>query len=145
VSSQEIEGGSETILIAEDETALRDITTHILRSLGYKVFPAADGVEAVALFRENAQEINIVILDVAMPGMNGHEAYQGIQTIKAGTPVIFMTGYSLDGIQTNFILEEGFAVIRKPFTLMSLGKKIRDVLHGRKQGEVIPRSRDNDS
>jgi two-component system, cell cycle sensor histidine kinase and response regulator CckA len=138
VSSQEIEGGSETILIAEDETALRDITTHILRSLGYKVFSASDGVEAVALFRENAQEINIIILDVAMPGMNGHEAYQEIQTIKAGTPVIFMTGYSLDGIQTNFILEEGFAVIQKPFTLMSLGKKIRDVLHGRKQGEVIP-------
>jgi two-component system cell cycle sensor histidine kinase/response regulator CckA len=140
VSPQEAEGGSETILIADDEAALRDITAHVLGTLGYKVFSVSDGVEAVAVFRENAHEIDIVVLDVAMPGMNGHEAYQEIQTIKAGTPVLFMTGYSLDGVQANFILEEGFDAIQKPFTLISLGKKIREVLHGRKQGGNIPRS-----
>jgi two-component system, cell cycle sensor histidine kinase and response regulator CckA len=140
VSLQEAEGGTEAILIAEDEAALRDITAHILRTLGYKVFSASDGVEAVALFRENAHEIDIVILDVAMPEMNGHEAYREIQAIKAGTPVIFMTGYSLDGVQTNFILEEGYDVIQKPFTLVSLGKKIRDVLNGGKRegGNNLP-------
>ena len=87
------------------------------------MFSASDGVEAVAVFREKLHEIDIVILDVAMPGMNGHEAYREMQTIKSGTPVIFMTGYSLDGVQTNFILEEGFDVIQKPFTLISLGRK----------------------
>ena len=54
------------------------------------------------------------------------------------------TGYSLDGVQTNFILEKGFDVIRKPFTLISLGKKIREILHGRKQGDGT-QSRDSDS
>jgi DNA-binding NtrC family response regulator len=145
VSSQETERGSETILIAEDETALRDITTHILKTLGYWVFSSANGVEAVELFRENAHEIDIAVLDVAMPEMNGHKAYQEIQTIKAGAPVLFMTGYSLGGVQTNFILEEGFDVIQKPFTLISLGKKIREILHSREQGETIPQSPDNDS
>ncbi len=134
--SQEVVGGSETILIAEDEAALRDITAHILKTLGYKVFSASDGVEAVALFKENAQEIDIVVLDVAMPGMNGRETYREIQAIQAGIPVLFMTGYSLDSVQTNFIREEGFDVIQKPFTLASLGKKVREVLHKKEESET---------
>ncbi len=134
--SREVVGGSETILIAEDEAALRDITAHILKTLGYKVFSASDGVEAVALFKKNAQEIDIVVLDVAMPGMNGRETYREIQAIQAGIPVLFMTGYSLDSVQTNFIREEGFDVIQKPFTLASLGKKVREVLHKKEDSET---------
>jgi DNA-binding response OmpR family regulator len=72
-----------------------------------------------------------------MPGMNGREAYREMQTIKAATPVLFMTGHSLGGIQANFILEEGFDAIQKPFTLLSLGKRIREVLHhGKGQGST---------
>ncbi|MBA4390169.1 MAG: hypothetical protein C0399_04445 [Syntrophus sp. (in: bacteria)] len=112
----------------------------ILRTLGYKVFPVSDGVEAVEVFREKSDEIDIVILDVSMPGMNGREAYREMQKIKAATPVLFMTGHSLDGIQANFILEEGFNVILKPFTLVSLGRKIREVLHGKGQGSTDPLS-----
>jgi CheY-like chemotaxis protein len=137
-SSQEIEGGSDAILVAEDEPVLRDVLTHILGGLAYKVFSASGGLEAVTLFKEKLCEIDIVILDVAMPGMNRHEAYREIQTIKAGTPVIFMTGYSLDGVQANFILEEGFDVIRKPFTLISLGRKIREALRSKGQGNGNP-------
>lgn len=78
VPSQEVAGGNKTILITEDEVALRDIIAYILKTLGYKVFSASDGVEAVALFKENAQEIDIVVLDVAMPGINGRETYRKI-------------------------------------------------------------------
>jgi len=133
VVPQEIEGGSETILVAEDEPALREITTHTLKTLGYKVFSVSDGAEAVSLFKEKSGEIDIVVLDVAMPAMNGYEAYRAIQAIRQDTPVLFMTGYSLDGIQMNSILEEGLDVIQKPFMLASLGSKIRDVLRGSRQ------------
>jgi len=129
----EIEGGNETILVDEDEPALREITTHILKTLGYKVFSVSDGSEAVSLFREKSGEIDIVVLDIAMPAMNGYEAYRAMQVIRQDTPVLFMTGYSLDGIQVNNILEEGLAVIQKPFMLASLGNKIREVLKGSRQ------------
>ena len=62
-----------------------------------------------------------------------------MRTINAATPVLFMTGHSLDGIQANFILEEGFDAIQKPFTLVSLGRKIREVIHhGKGQGLTDP-------
>jgi CheY-like chemotaxis protein len=123
-----IKGGSEAILIAEDEPALRDIAANILKNLGYRIFLAADGMEALDIFRKNSHEIDMVLLDVVMPGLNGREAYREMKKIKTGIPVLFVTGYSLDGIQTNFIFEERFDVIQKPFTLVSLGKKIREVL-----------------
>ncbi len=115
-------------MIAEDEPALRDIASHILKTLGYKIFLVSDGMEALEIFRKKAHEIDIVLLDVVMPLLNGREAYREMKKIRAEIPVLFVTGYSLDGIQTNFILDEGFNVIQKPFTLISLGKKIRAVL-----------------
>jgi two-component system cell cycle sensor histidine kinase/response regulator CckA len=135
LSEKEIKGSNETILIAEDEIALRDIAAMMLSTLGYKVHPVADGLEAVEVFREKSDEIDIVVLDVSMPGMNGREAYREMQQIKAATPVLFMTGHSLDGIQASFILEEGFDVIQKPFTLVSLGRRIGEVLHHNRKGQ----------
>lgn len=143
-NSEEIEGGSETVLIAEDEPALREIAAHTLRVLGYSVFSASDGLEAVSIFKEKSGDIDIVILDVAMPVMNGYETYRTMQTIKQNTPVLFMTGYSLDGVQINNILEEGFDVIQKPFMLTTLGHKIREILKKDRQTTTAsPLSRDS--
>lgn len=122
------EGRGETILVAEDEPALREIAATILKTLGYNVLQASNGLEALTVFKEKQQQIDIVLLDIAMPVMNGREAYREITKIKEGVPVLFVTGYSLDGIQTNFLQEEGFDAIQKPYTLLSLGQKIRNVL-----------------
>jgi len=135
LSEKEIKGSNEAIFIAEDEIAHRDNATMMLGTLGYKVLPVADGLEAVEVFREESDEIDIVVLYVSMPGMNGREAYREMQKIKAATPVLFMTGHSLDGIQASFILEEGFDVIQKPFTLVSLGRRIGEVLHHNRKGQ----------
>ncbi len=123
-----VKGGNETILIAEDENALREIAASILKSLGYRVTATSDGEEALALFRKDPDGIDMVFLDIAMPGLNGFETYREMKKIRGSIPVLFVTGYSLDSIQTQFIKEEGLSAIQKPFTLVTLGTKIREVL-----------------
>lgn len=126
--------GGETILVAEDEKSLRDVASDILRKLGYKVLVASDGLKAVDIFRERQNDIDCVMLDIVMPRLNGRETYREIEKIRPGTPVVFVTGYSLEGIQTSFIVEEGFDAIQKPYTLDVIGKKIREVLDRKKIG-----------
>jgi CheY-like chemotaxis protein/two-component sensor histidine kinase len=126
--------GGETILVAEDEKSLRDVASDILRKLGYKVLVAPDGLKAVDIFRERQNDIDCVMLDIVMPRLNGRETYREIEKIRPGTPVVFVTGYSLEGIQTSFIVEEGFDAIQKPYTLDVIGKKIREVLDRKKIG-----------
>ncbi len=127
-SKTSIEGAGESILIAEDEPALRDIAAAILRTLGYSVLLASDGKEALDIVKEKYNDIDLVLLDVAMPILNGREAYREIRKIRADLPVLFATGYSLDGLQTSFIPQEGYEAIQKPYTLTALGRKIREVL-----------------
>ncbi|HOW55950.1 MAG TPA: PAS domain S-box protein [Syntrophorhabdaceae bacterium] len=131
-----IEGGNETILIAEDEDALREIAASILKNLGYQVLATSDGESALALFKERPGEIDMVFLDIAMPGINGLEAYRGMKKIRDDIPVLFVTGYSLDGMHTQFIEEEGLSAIQKPYTLVTLGGKIREVLD--KGKKIVP-------
>ena len=123
-----LEGGNETVLVAEDEPALRSVAAAVLKTLGYNVYLAADGMEALTILKEKVGEIDMVLLDVSMPVMNGVDAFREMKKVRADLPVLFVTGYSLDGIQTNFIFEEGYEAIHKPYTLHALGKKIREVL-----------------
>src|SRR5205085_6207356 len=91
-------GGTETILVAEDEAALRELARDVLEGLGYKVLLARDGAEAVALYEAERARIDLLLLDVVMPHMGGHEAYEHIRTLDGATPVIFMTGYSVETV-----------------------------------------------
>jgi CheY-like chemotaxis protein len=123
-----LKGGTETILIAEDEPSLREVASAMLTALGYQTVVASDGEEAVHIFREKYDEIDLVLLDVVMPRLGGKEAYEEMKKIKPSMNSLFVTGYSLSGIHTNFILEQGIDALQKPYSAELLGKKVREIL-----------------
>jgi two-component system, cell cycle sensor histidine kinase and response regulator CckA len=131
-----LQRGDETILLAEDEEVLREVARDILETLGYRILLAGDGEEAVELFAANRHRIDAVILDVVMPRMNGHAAYERIRSLDGNVPVIFTTGYSAEMVESNFveqseiIAESGSVVIQKPYKIETLGHKLREVLDG---------------
>lgn len=118
--------GSETVLIVEDQEALRALTAHILKSSGYHVLQAADGQSAIALNREYASKIDLVLCDVVMPGMSGPEVVTQLKLDRPGLRVIYTTGYADRGA---FVPEEqGAHVLSKPFSPESLFRLVRQVL-----------------
>jgi two-component system cell cycle sensor histidine kinase/response regulator CckA len=127
-------GGSETILIAEDEESLRNLSKDILEGLGYTVLIAKNGEEAVEIFAENRERIDMLLFDVVMPRMGGVEAYENVRALNADIPLILMTGYSAETVQSKFVKRErsaeeiGAVVIQKPYSIDGLGSKIREVL-----------------
>jgi len=127
-----LEKGSETILIVEDDEEFRKVEAEMLMRLGYRVYAAADGMEGIALFDEKSKEIDLVILDVVMPKMSGRDALDGIRRIRPDVPSLFVTGYSLDGIHVNYILEQGIDALQKPFSFDTLSRKIREVMGKRR-------------
>jgi PAS domain S-box-containing protein len=122
-----VKGGSETILLAEDEEAIRDLAERSLRSYGYEVLVARDGVEAVALFGEHP-EIAIAVLDVVMPRMGGKEALDAMRLLRPDFKVLFTSGYSTDRIHDSFVLLPGIEFLPKPYGPASLARRVREVL-----------------
>ncbi len=121
-------GGTETILIADDDEDIRKLTELVLRGAGYTVISARDGVEAVDRFGENAGKVDLLLLDVIMPRKSGKEAFEEIRAAAPGIRTIFMSGYSEDVIQRKRIREEGLPYIVKPTTPRELLSKVREVL-----------------
>jgi PAS domain S-box-containing protein len=134
-----LRGGNETILVAEDEPALRELAKDVLEGLGYTVLLAKDGAEAVELFRTHREQIGLVLLDMVMPRLGGYEAYEQMRVVGGDVPLIFMTGYSPEIVQSKYInrnlaIEDLQAVlIQKPYSLEILGRKIREVLDARQK------------
>jgi len=123
-----IKGGNETILIVEDEDDLREIASEILGALGYNVILASNGIEGIDIYKEKADDIHLVMIDVVMPKLGGRETYEEMKRIRPSVRALFVTGYSLDGIHTNFILDEGIDAIQKPYSLETISMKIREIL-----------------
>jgi len=123
-----IVGGNETILIAEDEDVVRDLASRILERAGYHVIVAEDGEVAMDLFRKHYNEINLVLLDVVMPGMNGRVVFERIRLLKPGIKVLFSSGYTAGGVHTNFVMEQGLEMLSKPYNSEDLLRRIRQVL-----------------
>jgi len=121
-------GGSETILLAEDNESVRHLTEQTLVSFGYKVLIACDGEKAVDIFRRNGKEIAMAVLDVVMPKMGGKQAYDKITKISPGLKVLFLSGYSANAIHDDFVLHPGFSFLQKPFAPNALARKVREVL-----------------
>ncbi len=135
IRSRSLLGGTETILIAEDERVLRQLANDIMEDLGYTVLLAEDGVEAVEIFRANPDLIDLFLTDVIMPQMGGAQAYEKISEIAGrDIPLIFMTGYSIETIQSRFVSRSvsaeglGATIIQKPYTIEVLGRTVREVL-----------------
>jgi PAS domain S-box-containing protein len=123
--------GSETVLLAEDDATVRKLMRAILEEFGYTVVEAVDGEDAVKVFLQNRKRIELVILDVVMPKMNGKDAYTRIRQARPDVKVIFTSGYTADIVHKKGILEEGLNFISKPAAPQDFLKKVREVL-GRK-------------
>ena len=123
-----LETGTETILLAEDETEVREFTKNLLKEYGYKVITAVDGQDAINKFKVYKNEIQFVLLDVIMPNKNGKEVYDEIKQIRPDIKVLFMSGYPANIIQKHDIIEKGFAYIEKPASPTKLLRKIREVI-----------------
>jgi PAS domain S-box-containing protein len=131
-----IPGGSETILISEDEETLREFLETLLTSTGYQVISASEGEDAVRQFSENKHLIDLVLLDVVMPKMNGGEVYEEIRKMRNDVPVIFCSGYTFDMVHQKGIREEGVEFIQKPLMPDVLLRKIRAVLDNSKANHL---------
>jgi PAS domain S-box-containing protein len=131
-TSQEIEveeqRGTGTILLVEDDNDVRGILALTLGEAGYNIITAACGVEAVSVFEEHCERIDLILMDVIMPNMNGKEAYAKICEHHPETKVIFMSGYTADIIQHKGIVDNGINFIHKPVSKLQILKKIHQVL-----------------
>jgi two-component system, cell cycle sensor histidine kinase and response regulator CckA len=123
-----IQGGTETILLAEDEENVRRLARVILEQAGYTVLVVRNGREAAALFEQRNAEISMALLDVVMPEMGGREAAEAMLALRPGLPVLFASGYSENADHLNFVAEKGLRLIRKPFNRAILLRAVREML-----------------
>jgi len=119
--------GTETVLVVDDSSGLRELTRRLLERQGYRVLVAADGEAAVRLF-SSEKGIDVLLTDVVMPGGSGPELARHLTTLVPGLMVIYMSGYTDDAIVQHGVLTPGIAFLHKPFTSDSLGQKLREVL-----------------
>ena len=122
------EGGTETILLAEDEPSIRTLLASTLRDFGYTVIEAEDGSDALAKFKVHIQEIHLLVFDVIMPKMSGTEAYEEIRKLQPGVKVLFLTGYTADFIRSKGLVGEHQELLMKPIFPVDLVRKIGDML-----------------
>ena len=120
--------GTETILLAEDHDGLRELAQEILEALGYRVVVATNGTEAVELFNTNPDQIDLAILDVVMPGLNGPDAYLEMSAIRRNLAVVFATGYTAEAASLTSLVKKGATVLQKPYSAKTLSHAIRGVL-----------------
>jgi PAS domain S-box-containing protein len=122
--------GSETVLIAEDEPDLRELTRMFLQEHGYKVIDAASAEQALKIADALSEPIHLLLTDVIMPGMSGRQLAERIQDRRPQTKIIYMTGYTDDMIVQHKVLEPGVNMLQKPFTRLDLVQKVRSTLDG---------------
>jgi PAS domain S-box-containing protein len=120
--------GTETILVVEDETSLRDLMRHILQRRGYTVLDAHDGMEAIRRAQHFSHPIDLVITDVVMPGLRGWEAAEQIRTTRPDIKVLYISGYNDDLVVNRHLIGEHADFLQKPFTPDALVRKVREVL-----------------
>ncbi len=128
IGDSDLGRGNEAILLVDDEEMILDVGREFLRKLGYRVLVARNGEEAIRTYKKNKHEIDIVILDMIMPGMAGGEVYDRLKALDPEVKVILSSGYSLNG-QAGEILARGCnGFIQKPFKIRELSIKVRDIL-----------------
>jgi two-component system cell cycle sensor histidine kinase/response regulator CckA len=127
---QAVKGGTETILLAEDNNTLRRLVREVLEEHGYTVIEAADGNAALQQFRDHKDRISLIILDLIMPEKNGRDVFEEARRINPKVRALFTSGYSADLIQKEGILEQGLHFITKPSPPEAMLRKVREVIDG---------------
>jgi CheY-like chemotaxis protein len=128
LSASVVRGGTETILIVEDEPMVRNLAVKVLDRYGYHVLSAENGREALESSRGHGGPIHLMLTDVVMPGMSGRELVEMLREVRPEMKVLYMSGYTDDAIVCHGILEKGIAFIQKPFTPEDMARKVREVL-----------------
>ena len=120
----------ETVLLVDDEDVALKVGSQMLQELGYSVLTAGSGKEALEIYSKNRDKIDIVVLDMIMPGMGGGETYDGIKALKLDVKVLLSSGYSIMGEATAILNRGCQGFIQKPFTIKSFSEKLREILDG---------------
>jgi two-component system cell cycle sensor histidine kinase/response regulator CckA len=131
MADEEVAGGTETILLAEDEPDLRDLARIFLESYGYKVLEAPTAEQAIRTANLFAGPIDLLLTDVIMPGMSGAQLAENILSTRPRTRIVYMTGYTDDMVVQHKVLEPGVKLLQKPFGRTELALKVRSTLDGK--------------
>jgi two-component system, cell cycle sensor histidine kinase and response regulator CckA len=116
------------VLLVDDEEAVRKVTRRVLERSGYQVFSAATPAEAIELFGEHRDRIDLLLTDVIMPVMNGRELADALLVERPDLPVLFMSGHTYDALAHRRVGELPFKLLRKPFGPEDLNRAVRDRL-----------------
>jgi len=120
--------GKETILVVDDDEIVQRVTCDLLKKLGYTPIPADNGEEALDIYREKKEKIDLIILDMVMPGLSGVDTFKQLKQINPDAPVVFSTGYN-QGIDYEALKEEGaLDFLTKPFMINQLATAVRKIL-----------------
>jgi len=126
-----VRGGNETILVVEDEIAVRELVCSVLGGHGYKILQAETGVKALELWQRNKKKIDLLLTDLVMPDhLNGRELAEKLRADKPSLKVIFTSGYSADVVGKDFVLQRGLLYLQKPYDPQKLALTVRDCLDG---------------
>jgi PAS domain S-box-containing protein len=123
-----VAGGKETLLLVEDEAPVRESVRRLLEWHGYTVIEARNGADALEIYEGDEEGIDLVLTDLIMPGMGGHELVERLRSRNPELPVVFMSGYADKAMTSNGVVREGTAYVEKPFTVELLMQRLREVL-----------------
>jgi len=126
--AEKIEGGSQTILIVEDEAALLQVTHQSLEAVGYLILAAQNPAEAIRISESHMGPIHLMVTDVVMPGMNGAQLASHLSSPRPEMKVLYVSGYTDDTIVRHGVLEPGLAFLQKPFSPKTLARKVGEIL-----------------
>jgi two-component system, cell cycle sensor histidine kinase and response regulator CckA len=137
VSQLEVRGGKETVLVVEDELVLRELVREILTTHGYRVMEAADGLEAMKVWEENREQVDLLLTDIAMPhGVSGRDVADKLRKDDPQLPVIFSSGYSREMIERSEDASRGAAYLAKPYNPTQLAQAVRGALDAARKRET---------
>ena len=123
--------GRGTILLVEDETLLREVTSEILESAGYRVLKTRNAAEALSVFSECKAIVRLLLTDVVLPGQNGRDLANDLRSVSPKLKIIFTSGYPENVVTRHGIQADGMFYLPKPFSLQSLTRKVKQVLEER--------------